>query len=155
MLLRYAVRVNGAQGPTQLGLIQKRAQGEFLWFFFPSPHEAVVFPSARIAQNMCFLGRKHPSSDVMFSGQSLTSYDVLEPFRQVLSASRDVIISGQICGSKLPRVFTLGDGCWLPICSIRMSSSPQPLDLDGCFSSEKPYHHQGGSLVWMGVRADF
>ena len=32
---------------------------------------------------------------------------------QVLSASRDVIISGQICGSKLQKVFTLGDRCWL------------------------------------------
>ena len=31
------------------------------------------------------------------------------------SISRDVIISGQICGSKLREVFTLGDGCWLPI----------------------------------------
>ena len=31
--------------------------------------------------------------------------------------SRDVIISGQICGSrsKLQRVFTVGDGCWPPI----------------------------------------
>ena len=44
----------------------------------------------------------------------ITSHDVLEPFKQVLSASRDVIISGQICGSKLQKVFTLGDGCWLP-----------------------------------------
>ena len=45
----------------------------------------------------------------------ITSHDVLEPLKQVLSASRDVIISGQIWGSKLQRVFTLGDGCWLPI----------------------------------------
>ena len=44
----------------------------------------------------------------------ITSHDVLEPLKQVLSTSRDVIISGQICGSKLQRVFTLGDGCWLP-----------------------------------------
>ena len=42
----------------------------------------------------------------------ITSRHVLEPL-QVLSASRDAIISGQICGSKLQRVFTLGDGCWL------------------------------------------
>ena len=44
----------------------------------------------------------------------ITSHDVLEPLKQVLSASRDVIIAGQICGSKLERVFALGDGCWLP-----------------------------------------
>ena len=45
----------------------------------------------------------------------ITSHDVLELLKQVLSASRDAIISGQICGSKLQRVFTLGDGCWLPM----------------------------------------
>ena len=42
-------------------------------------------------------------------------HDVLEPLKQALLASRDVIISSQICVSKLQRVFTLGDGCWLPI----------------------------------------
>ena len=30
-----------------------------------------------------------------------------------------MFISGQICGSKLQRVFTLGDGCWLPIKSAK------------------------------------
>ena len=67
--------------------------------------------------------RKHPSRDVIFFGQNLspktlkiiTSHDVLQPLKQALWASRDVIISGQICGSKLQRVFTSGDGCWLPI----------------------------------------
>ena len=44
----------------------------------------------------------------------ITSHDVLEPLKQVVSASRDVIISGQIWGLKLQSVFTLGDGCWLP-----------------------------------------
>ena len=44
----------------------------------------------------------------------ITSHDVLEPLKQVLSASRDVIISGQICGSNRGKFFTLGDGCWLP-----------------------------------------
>ena len=44
----------------------------------------------------------------------ITSHDVLEPLKQALLAPRDVIISGQICGSKLQRVFTLGDVCWLP-----------------------------------------
>ena len=54
-------------------------------------------------------GRKHPSRDAIFFGQDLpklvpkiiTSHDVLEPLKQVLLASCDVIISGQICGSKL------------------------------------------------------
>ena len=43
--------------------------------------------------------------------------------KQALSASRDVIISGQICGSKFQRVFTLGDGCWLSIKTLRRSDS--------------------------------
>ena len=34
--------------------------------------------------------------------------------KQALWASRDVIISSQICVSKLQRFFKLGDGCWLP-----------------------------------------
>ena len=37
---------------TQLGSVQKRTQGEFLQFSFPSPHEAVVLPSAMVAKNM-------------------------------------------------------------------------------------------------------
>ena len=45
----------------------------------------------------------------------ISLHDVLEPLEQALLASRDVIISSQICGSNLQRVFTLGDGCWLPI----------------------------------------
>ena len=44
----------------------------------------------------------------------ISLHDVLEPLKQALLASRDVIISSQICGSKLQKVFTLGDGCWLP-----------------------------------------
>ena len=28
--------------------------------------------------------------------------------------------------------------------------SPKVLDLDGCFSREKPYHDQGDSLMWTG-----
>ena len=43
-----------------------------------------------------------------------TSHDVLEPLKQALLSSRDVIISSKICGSNAQRVFTLGDGCWLP-----------------------------------------
>ena len=57
-------------------------------------------------------------------------HDVLEPLKQVLSASRDVIISGQICGSNRGKCFTLGDGCWLPN-SLRLRSwkkgSPLPI----------------------------
>ena len=44
----------------------------------------------------------------------ITVHDVLEPLKQALLASHDVIIASQICGSKLRRDFTLGDGCWLP-----------------------------------------
>ena len=44
----------------------------------------------------------------------ISLHDVLEPFKKALLASRDVIISSQICGSNLQKVFTLGDGCWLP-----------------------------------------
>ena len=47
--------------------------------------------------------------------------DVLEPLKQAFLASRDVIISSQICVSKLQRVFTLGDGCWLPIFWLRLT----------------------------------
>ena len=47
--------------------------------------------------------------------KSISLHDVLEPLKQALWASRDVIISSQICGSKLQKVFTLGDGCWLPM----------------------------------------
>ena len=56
------------------------------------------------------VGRQHPSSDVIFSGQNLAN----EPLKHVFLASCDVIISGQICGSKLQSVFTLGDRRWLP-----------------------------------------
>ena len=45
----------------------------------------------------------------------ISLHDVWEPLKQALLASRDVIISSQICVSKLQRVFTLGDGCWLPM----------------------------------------
>ena len=48
----------------------------------------------------------------------ISLHDVLEPLKQALLASRDVTDvknSSQICGSNLQKVFTLGDGCWLPI----------------------------------------
>ena len=61
-----------------------------------------------------FISRKHPSRDVIFSGQNLPQkmprfiylHDVLEPLKQALLASRDVIISSHICALKLQRVFT-------------------------------------------------
>ena len=45
----------------------------------------------------------------------ISVHDVWEPLKQVLWASRDVIISSQIFGSNVQRLFTLGDGCWLRI----------------------------------------
>ena len=45
----------------------------------------------------------------------ISLHDVLEPLKQALLAARDVITSSQICGSKLQKKITLGDGCWLPI----------------------------------------
>ena len=54
-------RHNRSQGPTQ-----KRTQGECLQFFFPSPHEAAVWPSATIAKNMCvFHSNKLISTNVL------------------------------------------------------------------------------------------
>ena len=53
----------------------------------------------------------------------ISLHDVLEPLKQALLASRDVIISSQICASNLQKVFTLGDGCWLP---IHTCCDPQP-----------------------------
>ena len=38
----------------------------------------------------------------------------LEPLRQALGASRDMVISDQVCCSRLKMVLTFGDGCWLP-----------------------------------------
>ena len=44
------------------------------------------------------------------------SYDVLESLKQALLASSDVIISSQISGSKLQRVFTLVKGAYSVKC---------------------------------------
>ena len=68
----------------------------------------------------CFFpaGRIHQFFWPKFAKQTpelITSRDVLQPLRQALLALRDAAISSQICSSKLQRVFTLGDGCWLPI----------------------------------------
>ena len=45
----------------------------------------------------------------------ISLHDVLEPLKQALLASRDVIISSQIRRLEFAKSFTLGDGCWLPI----------------------------------------
>ena len=54
-------------------------------------------------------GRIAPRDVIFFSPKkekqkAITSHDVLEPSKQALLASRDVIISHLICGSKLQRV---------------------------------------------------
>ena len=75
---------------------------------------------ARVIEGLLSLSRKHPSRDVIFpklaptAPKIITVHDVVEPLKQALWASCDVIISTQICGSKLQTVFTLGDGCGLP-----------------------------------------
>ena len=46
--------------------------------------------------------------------ETITSHDVLEPLKEALLASRDVIISSQNCGSNRRRLFTLSDACCLP-----------------------------------------
>ena len=78
------------------------------------------------------LSKKHPSRDVIFSGQNLaqqkpkfvTSRDVLEPSKQALLASHDVIVSGQICSSKLQRV----SHCHLCVCKMTLR-----LGVRGCW----------------------
>ena len=62
-------------------------------------------------------------------GSFWTSHDVLESLKQALLASRDVIISGHVCSSKLLGIFTLGDGCWLPKSAQTSGTfrNPQPL----------------------------
>ena len=80
-----------------------------------------------------WLSRTHPSRDAMFKTclaqkskrkkekknkknnvKSYYKHDVLEPSKQALLASHGVMLSSQNFGSKWQRVFTLGDGCWLP-----------------------------------------
>ena len=83
----------------------------------PGCRTLLILPRPRFPAKRNF-GSKHPSRDVIFSGQKMPKmislHDVLEPLKQALLASRDVIISSQICGSNLQKVFTLGDGSWLP-----------------------------------------
>ena len=61
-------------------------------------------------------------------GRFISLHDVLEPLKQALLASRDVIISSQSCGSKLQKVFTLGDGCWLPNKEFWWDTSPYVIE---------------------------
>ena len=65
----------------------------------------------------------------------ISLHDVLEPLKQALLASRDVIISGQIWGSKLQSVFTSGDGCWLPKNLARMAPwKPSTVPQGHCYT---------------------
>ena len=44
-------------------------------------------------------------------------------FKTSILASRDVMISSQICVSKFQSFFTLGDGCWLPKTSLAIANA--------------------------------
>ena len=94
------------------------------------------------------ISRKHPSRDVMLSGQNLPkkprtiiSCDVLGPLKQALWVSRDVNMRGPICGSKSQTVFTLGDGC-VALCHLyqaeafRELQSRRPANELDCFYSQ-------------------
>ena len=70
----------------------------------------------------------------------ISLHDVLEPLKQALLASRDVILSSQICGSKLPKVFTLGDGCWLPNFLLPATSRPPIWSSFRFFRAESKCH---------------
>ena len=90
----------------------------------------VLAQERKISSNRKFLGRishGHPSTGrihcLMWSfpakirpKNAKCSYITWRPsaFKTTTLASHDVISYGQICGSKLQRVFTLGGGCWLP-----------------------------------------
>ena len=75
--------------------------------FPPPPKSHDTFPPPPLLHSAANVAATPPCSATPLQKQ-------LGPLKQVLSASRDVIISGQICGSKLKKVFTLGDGCWPP-----------------------------------------
>ena len=96
----------GARACVQVLCVRKTRRFAFA---FLSPLSPPNFPEIDEIFRIS-IGRKHPSRDVIFSGQkmpkNITSHDVREPLKQALSASRDVMISGQICGSKLQKVFS-------------------------------------------------
>ena len=76
--------------------------------------------------------------------KSISLHDVLEPLKQALLASRDVMISSQICGSNLQKVFTLGDGCWLPTLGAFLGF------ISGCFQG---LVFEASAAVWgLGLR---
>ena len=66
-----------------------------------------------------------------------------------------MIISGQIFGSKLQRVFTLGDGCWLPISPNIMNLTREslkehffPQRFRGCKLPQKiPKNNSRGAII--------
>ena len=77
----------------------------------PSSQKVYVFKV-----DVPFISSTHPSRDVIFFGQIsdgkkktreiISAHDVWEPLKQALLASRDVIVSSQICVLKFQRVFS-------------------------------------------------
>ena len=63
------------------------------------------------------------------------------PLKQALLASRDVIISSQICVLKFHRFFTLGDGCWLPVHQGTLKGTDLPV-----FADSKTCQERKGTL---------
>ena len=101
---------------------QRRKRISVIFVHFPEVWPTVVAcASPTCSWRKQIIGRKHPSRDVMFSGQKfapkmpniITSHDVLGPLnqvlsaKQVLSASRDVTIFWpKFCGSKVAEGFS-------------------------------------------------
>ena len=52
----------------------------------------------------------------------ITSHDGLEPLKQALLASRDVIIFSEIAARTRRGLFTVGDECWLPTVAVKNQS---------------------------------
>ena len=82
------------------------AGGHFIQIFGPP----CSMSAGRIHHVMRFFRPKNVEKSV----KKCCKHDVLEPLKQALLASRDVMISSQHFGSKWQRAFTLGDGCLLP-----------------------------------------
>ena len=59
----------------------------------------------------------HRQGNAPKTPELIISHGILEPLKQELLASRNVVFSSQIHGSKLQRVFALCDECWLSITS--------------------------------------
>ena len=75
----------------------------------------------------------------------ISVHDVWEPCKQVLLASRDVIIPSQFAARIRRGFFTLGDGCWLPT----LVSSPKTAHIGRNQSSD------AGALVCSAPPREF